>query len=262
MYPLLFEVGSFKVHSYYVLWTLALSVAVVMTRKRMTELYDLGDDDARAVIIMAFVGMLMGARVGGALEFWPKYAAEPARLLRFWEGGLSAVPAFLGAGIGGIVASWRRRVPIWAVADGASIPAAFAVAIGRWGCFMNGCCAGRETTVPWGVVFPGDSLALVRHPTQLYYAFGALFIGALLLRLEGGLSYGADRIVKKAVLWPLFMILYALLRLTVDPFREEFASAGLQGVRATLLFVLASGGIWLLRSTLSWRKSGKLRNLG
>lgn len=260
MYPLLFETGSIQVHSYYVLWTLALSAAVALTRKRMTGLYGLSDDDARVIITGAFIVMLIGARVGAAIEFWPRYAAEPARLLRFWEGGLSAVPAFLGAGIGGIALSRKRAVPLWTVADSASIPAALAVAIGRWGCFMNGCCGGRETDLPWGVVFPGDPLQLVRHPTQLYYAFGALFIAALLFRVENRLSFGADRVIKRAVLWPLFMILYSLLRLTADPFREEFLSAGLQGVRVTLFFVLVSGGIWLLHSTLLWRKAGKLRN--
>ncbi len=155
MFPVLAEIGSFRVHSYYLLWTLALSAAVLFTRRRMTRLYGVDDEDARRIIIVSFIAMLAGARIGPIMEFWPLYAVEPARLLRFWEGGLSAVHAFLGAGIApGILMSRRKGVPLWVTADSAALPAAVTVAVGRWGCFLNGCCGGTETVMPWGPSFP------------------------------------------------------------------------------------------------------------
>ena len=45
------------------------------------------------------------------------------------------------------------------------LPLAIAIAIGRWGCFFNGCCAGMPTDLPWGYDF-GDGVR--RHPTQIY----------------------------------------------------------------------------------------------
>ncbi|MBL3540529.1 prolipoprotein diacylglyceryl transferase [Aminivibrio sp.] len=258
MRPVLFEFGGIKVYSYYVLWTFALCLAVFLTRRRMTDLYGLSDDDARVIIAFSFAGMLLGARAGTAVEFWQMYSAEPWRLLRFWEGGLSAVPAFLGAGAAGIAASWKRGIPLWVTADSAAVPAAFTVALGRWGCFLNGCCGGTETSVPWAVTFPGDPSAALRHPTQLYYAFGALFIGAALQWTEQNhLSFGRDRRIRGAVLWPLFMVFYALLRIVADPFRAEYETAGLRGTRYILFAVLFFGALWVVFSLLFRRERRK-----
>lgn len=239
MRPVLFELFGIKVHSYYALWTFALCLAVVATRRRMTDQFLVKDDDARLIVASAFLGMLLGARTGFVMEMWRDYVAEPVRLLRFWEGGLSAVPAFLGAGAAGMLASKWRGVPVWITAESAAIPAALTVAVGRWGCFLNGCCYGAQTRVPWGVVFPEDPGAVIRHPVQLYYAFGALLIAAALMAADRRRPAG------RAFLWPLFMILYALLRIFADPFRAEFGSAGLGMVRTGLFAVLVSGFLWL-----------------
>lgn len=53
--------------------------------------------------------------------------------------------------------------------DAFALPLALALAVGRWGCFFNGCCHGVPTDLPWGVSFPTVSGDLVRcHPTQIY----------------------------------------------------------------------------------------------
>ena len=215
----------------------------------MTGFGSVDDDSARFVIVSAFFGMLLGARLGSILDSLPLYTRDPLKLLRFWEGGLSAVPAFLGAGAAGVWASRRRGVPLWIAADSASIPAALAVSVGRWGCFLNGCCTGTPSSLPWSLHFPFDSPHLYRHPVQLYYAFGALAIAALLYRLEPLLPRARVRKkVSGAVLWPLFMILYSLLRLTLDTLREEYAGAGLQNVRIMLFGISAAGVLWLTHS--------------
>ena len=46
------------------------------------------------------------------------------------------------------------------------------------------------------------------------------------------------------------MILYALLRLLADPFRAEYATAGLRMVRIILSVILAAGTLWLAHSLL------------
>lgn len=249
MFPILFHIGPWPVHSYYLLWTAALSLAVIMTRRRMNRFEGVDDDSARFIITAAFFGMLLGARLGSIADSLPLYTGDPLKLLRFWEGGLSAVPAFLGAGAGGIWASRRRGVPLWIVAESASIPAALAVSIGRWGCFLNGCCTGLPSSLPWAVHFPADPSGLTRHPVQLYYAFGALAIAIVLFRLEPLLPRAREKKkVSGALLWPLFMILYSLLRLALDPLREEYTRTGLQSVRVMLFGICSAGALWLIHS--------------
>ena len=252
MFPILFHIGPWPVHSYYLLWTAALSLAVHMTRGRMNRFHEVEDDDARFILIASFLGMLVGARLGSILDSLPLYTRDPLKLLRFWEGGLSAVPAFLGAGAAGIWASRRRAVPLWIAADSASIPAALAVSIGRWGCYLNGCCNGTASSLPWSVHFPFDPPDLFRHPVQLYYAFGALAIAAILYLLEPLLPRAREgKKISGAVLWPLFMILYSLMRLVFDPLREEYSRAGLQSVRVMLFGISFAGVVWLIHSFCS-----------
>ncbi len=47
---------------------------------------------------------------------------------------------------------------------------AAAIAVGRFGCLLFGCCYGLPTTLPWGIGFPSaeDGGTIPRHPTQLY----------------------------------------------------------------------------------------------
>jgi len=91
-------------------------------------------------------------------------------------GGLASTGG-IAAGLGAawLVARLGRR-PAAEVLD-AVVPAGLlALAIGRVGCFLAGCCYGGPTALPWGVVFP-DLGPVARHPLQLYSAaadFGLL----------------------------------------------------------------------------------------
>jgi phosphatidylglycerol:prolipoprotein diacylglycerol transferase len=53
-------------------------------------------------------------------------------------------------------------------------------AVGRFGCFIGGCCYGKLATVPWAVYDHGAW----RHPTQLYLALAAGLTFAVLVWLE------------------------------------------------------------------------------
>jgi phosphatidylglycerol:prolipoprotein diacylglycerol transferase len=72
---------------------------------------------------------------------------------------------------------------------------ALGIFLTRIGCFFNGCCYGRPTDLPWGVVFPRNCPAgefqrmhpegiVPIHPTQLYSALYGAGIFALLLVCE------------------------------------------------------------------------------
>lgn len=44
----------------------------------------------------------------------------------------------------------------------------------RIGCFLNGCCYGPVTNLPWGCTFVHETIK--RHPTQLYFAIAIVAI--------------------------------------------------------------------------------------
>src|SRR5207253_6755876 len=94
---------------------------------------------------------------------------------RAWPGGSAA-----GPGLAVIVARLARR-PAGELLDTLVPAGLLALAIGRVGCFLAGCCYGRPTALPWGVVFPALGPP-ARHPLQLYSAASDLLLCLLLPR--------------------------------------------------------------------------------
>lgn len=243
MFPVLFRIGTTVIDTYTVTWAISLALALAWTRNRASRLYGLEDEDARVALFWGFLGILLWARLGNILVEWPAYAAHPEKFLRPWEGGLSALPAILGGGLTAWVVLRKRKIPAWPLAEAASLPAAALVAVGRWGCFAQGCCYGRETTGPWSVSFPFDPAGISRHPTQLYESFSALLLLALLALVERVFRRGGKR-PQAAVLWPLFLAGYGLVRLVVDRLRGD-GIYDMPLARAWGLGLFLIGAVWL-----------------
>ena len=89
MYPVLFHLGKIPVHSYYLVWTAALCLALEWTRHRAENSYGMGAARVSKVLFWGFIGMMIGARLGGYLDFWEVYAADPRRILRWGQAGMS-----------------------------------------------------------------------------------------------------------------------------------------------------------------------------
>ena len=97
---------------------------------------------------------------------------------------------------------------------------ALGLGIARIGCFLNGCCFGKPTHLPWGVIFPADSPAgwayegVTRvHPTQIYETMAAVCMFLILLIAEKKhRPYG--------YLFGLFLALYGGWRFFVDFLRH------------------------------------------
>jgi phosphatidylglycerol:prolipoprotein diacylglycerol transferase len=244
MHPVLFTIGSFVLDTYTVIWAAALALALAWTRNRAVRLYRLADEDARVALFWGFLGILVSARLGNILVEWKVYAVHPEKLLRPWEGGLSAVPAILGGGLSAWGVLRRRKIPVWPLAEAASLPAAALIGLGRLGCFLNGCCYGERTSVPWAVHFPFDPAGISRHPTELYESAGGVLLLSLLAWIESRLGSQGKGRPPVAVLWPLFLAGYGLIRLVVDPLRGDGVFDALPA-RAWGMGVFLIGALWL-----------------
>jgi phosphatidylglycerol---prolipoprotein diacylglyceryl transferase len=95
--------------------------------------------------------------------------------------------------------------------DGLAIPLACALAIGRWGCFVNGCCAGQPTSLPWCVDF-GDGVC--RHPTQIYESLFHAIWAVILIRLN-------QRNVLRYQRLKLYLLAYCGFRFAIEFIRTE-----------------------------------------
>jgi phosphatidylglycerol:prolipoprotein diacylglycerol transferase len=95
-----------------------------------------------------------------------------------WYGGLSL------ATIAVALVAWRKGFRLFALADIVAPALLAGLAVGRIGCFLNGCCYGRVCDLPWAVPHPlfvgvGEHQVMV-HPTQLYETLVCSLIAAAL----------------------------------------------------------------------------------
>lgn len=175
MYPILIKIGPVTIHTYGFMMALGVAFALwflfVQAKKHGFE--------ASKMIDMAFYTIiisLLGAKFVlfiGNFSYYTRNLGELFSLAR--TGGV-----FQGGLVFGILfALWyfrKHRIPTWKAAD-IIVPAlALGHAFGRIGCFMAGCCFGRQCSLPWAVTFQneyasnltGISLHTPLHPTQLY----------------------------------------------------------------------------------------------
>ncbi len=105
--------------------------------------------------VLGLIGGIVGARAFYVVHYWEFFADQPIHILFLHEGGLSFFGGLMG-GIAGLLGSiWKKGLPLRATLDlGASL-LPLGHAVGRMGCFLNGCCFGKVTDGPLGVRFPG-----------------------------------------------------------------------------------------------------------
>jgi phosphatidylglycerol:prolipoprotein diacylglycerol transferase len=139
-----------------------------------------------------------------------------------------------------------RRLPVWKLADLISPLIALGLSFGRIGCFFAGCCYGKETSLPWAVVFKNpDSLARLNvplHPTQLYDAVNGLAIFFFLSWLEKKKSFDGQ------IFW-LFLFLYSITRFFIEIFRGDprgFLFGGLLSTSQGIGVLLAICSLFML----------------
>jgi phosphatidylglycerol:prolipoprotein diacylglycerol transferase len=158
---------------------------------------------------------LIVSRLIHVIDRYDYYFDNPREIFGFE--GLTIFGAILGGLLGTWIYSRIRRREFGPLADLAAPGVILAQAIGRVGCIINGCCCGKETSLPWAVFYTHpDSdaiscapLGTLIHPTQMYELLGDLVIFALLFWVFRG------RLKPGGSLLALYLVLYSALSFTV-----------------------------------------------
>jgi phosphatidylglycerol:prolipoprotein diacylglycerol transferase len=179
-------------------------------------------------------------------------------VLKVWRGGLAFYGGFVFAAAFGLYYARKHRLGMWKMADLSAPWIAFGLALTRIGCFLNGCCFGKPSTVPWAVRFPTDSAvhqaqvdahlirpnqeSLLVHPTQLYLAALNLLTFFLL--------YFLFRRKKRfdGYLFAWLLICKGVFRSLVEVWRDDDRGVlfGWLSTSQMLSVPLVALGIWLL----------------
>jgi len=161
---------------------------------------------------------------------------------KFWQGGLTFYGGVLLAAPGGFLYAKRRKLGALRSADLLAPALMIALAVGRIGCFLNGCCYGSQTDSGLGVLFPGHLAE--RHPTQLYES---VFAFALFVVLRWVLR---PRLARDGQLFGAMLALYGTFRIGLEFVRDD--PRGALGPLSTSQLIgiplIAIGVIFLLRN--------------
>ncbi len=186
--------------------------------------------------IFIAVGVLVGGRAFDIVVYeLDHYWQNPLDAFNWWKGGLATHGVLLGGATATALFCALRRKSFLQLADEVVVPAAFLLAVGRLGNFVEGGVVGSQTSMPWGVIYP--ALEGARHPVALYESaknFVIVFILIAVLR-----RYPAG----SGIAMSAFILLYALLRFFVDTLRD-YESYWL-GLGKGQFFNLAMAGLGL-----------------
>jgi len=128
--------------------------------------------------VMLGMAAFVGGAFGAKLPF--VFGAPTGAFSRFtWMAdGKTITTGLMGAYVGVELAKLLLGIRA-RTGDSFALPLACALAVGRWGCFFNGCCYGVPTDLPWGCDF-GLEDGLRRHPTQAYESLFHLTMAVVL----------------------------------------------------------------------------------
>ncbi|MFV9683208.1 prolipoprotein diacylglyceryl transferase [Pseudomonas sp. NY15367] len=168
--PVAIALGPLKIHWYGLMYLVGIGGAWLLASRRL-ERFDATwtKDKLSDLVFWVAMGVILGGRLGYVMFYdLPAYIAEPAKILRVWEGGMS----FHGGLIGVMLATWwfgkRNGKSFFELMDFIAPLVPIGLGAGRIGNFINAELWGKATDVPWAMVFPTDPQQLARHPSQLY----------------------------------------------------------------------------------------------
>jgi len=213
--------------------------------------------------LAAFFGGVFGGRLfyviqysGGYWHWWD--------IVKIWEGGLTYYGGLIVGAVAVIAYLRFARAPVLYWIDIIAPSLALGLAFGRVGCFLNGCCYGAPSDLPWAFAWPVGSIpwhhyaerflashgaALVSfsgprlgaatgaaaavwqmpriHPSQLYSLANALFLFVLL-----HLLFARKR--RHGQVFFTFLLLYAVSRFLLECTRADEAWGYLLGLPTLL----------------------------
>ena len=228
MYNEILTIGSITIHGYGLMIGLGVMAALLLGDYRSKK-FGLNGDHIYGMTFSAVILGFIAARILFIITEWENFLQDPMQYLS------GAGFVVYGGIIGGFLTIYGfckiKKIDMLSYLDLMIPSVALAQGFGRIGCFLAGCCYGRETDSCLGVVFTNSDFApngVKVLPTQLFMAGGDLILMAILL------WYAAKRPMRGRTSM-LYLILYSIGRFAIEFLRND--NRGTVGVLSTSQFI-------------------------
>jgi len=221
----------------------------------------------RSALVMSLlvVSVLLGSKALYLIEaslfpfddYVPLHMRAAAHGFRI-PGGILALGFAIPLGCGALGLPWRR------FGDTVIPLAALALVLIRLGCYLNGCCFGRVSSLSWAVTFPPGSwafwyhhthgwippdatISLPVHPLQLYFVLVAI---GILVALVVGRQSDARPGRTQVLFYALFFGTTAIL----DLFRQNHLTLNVAVCSVTAVLVMTAAAFqWIAHTIGTYR---------
>ena len=219
--PVAVSLGPLKIHWYGLMYVVGFMAAWWLGSRRAArpgsgwQAHEVGD-----IIFYGAVGVILGGRLGYMIFYgYEGLLADPLRIFRIWEGGMSFHGGLIGVLLAMLWYARRTGRHFFTITDFVAPLVPIGLLAGRIGNFINGELWGRVTDSPLGMIFPNGG-PLPRHPSQLYEAF---LEGLVLFTV---LWWFSARPRPRMAVSALFLLGYGTARFCVEFLREPDVQLG------------------------------------
>jgi phosphatidylglycerol:prolipoprotein diacylglycerol transferase len=244
MHPILFNLGGLEVRVYGLLVALSFLTGIYFSSITAKK-NGIDPDTILDLGLVIIISAVIGARALYVIVWWSYYSQHIADIFKVWEGGLVFYGGFIGALLGAIGWIWHKKMGILKLGDIVMPYLALSHAIGRIGCFYNGCCYGAVNE-KYGVIFPAINDNLRHLPTQLYESV-LNFLNFVFLAL---LFRNGKR--KEGDVFYMYFLNYGIIRFCLEIFRGDpergfFFGLSTSMIISIVLVVTGIGGLISVR---------------
>jgi len=221
--PVALRIGPISIYWYGIMYLIGFGGGWWLGRRRALEEWrGWRREQVDDLVFYIVLGVLLGGRLGYVLFYdFGSFVADPISLFKVWQGGMSFHGGLIGVILAMALFARRRETTFFNVADFVAPLAPIGLGAGRIGNFINGRLWGKETDLPWGMIFPDARAGGVpRHPSQLY----ELLLEGVVLFVVLWLFSRRPR--PTMVVSALFLLLYGVFRFSVEFVRVPDAQYG------------------------------------
>ena len=241
MHPIAFHLGPLTVHWFGIALAVAF-VTALWTAALRAPRSGIPAEKISDAGLWLILGAVLGARTLYVATYWnDSFAGQPiTEIFMIQRGGLVFYGGLIGAALACIIFAKAQKLALWKIADILAPSIALGYAFGRCGCLFNGCCFGRECSLPWAIHFPTDhaTAGAPVHPTQIYDSFLSLGLYAALAWLYRRKKFDGQ-------VFATYLMAYAALRSFVEMFRGDYSEAhrhaGLTPAHLVSIGIFAAG---------------------
>jgi phosphatidylglycerol---prolipoprotein diacylglyceryl transferase len=229
MKPVLFEFFNISIYGYGAMIALGICAAVLLvTRRARQRSYD--EDSILNMSIFAVIAGILGGKLLYIITDIKIIIQDPS-LLKDIGSGFVIYGAIIGGALAVFIYCRKKDWRFLKVFDLVIPSIPLAQGFGRIGCFLAGCCYGKETILRIGVEFKNSPFApagVHLHPTQIYSSIFDFFLAFFLLWYDR-----KER--KEGRIFSMYVIIYSIGRFLVEFLRDD--PRGSVGALSTSQFI-------------------------